>query len=121
MFVSLCLCMCVCVCVCLSLLVSVYESVSVSVSVYVCVSVCVSVSVCVCVCVCVCSTQIDSKSSPKTGNKTTRGWGDTEAKINRKMASQLALESVSRELGTALRGILKMLRNAMPSSRGDRF
>ena len=45
----------------------------------------------------------------------------TEAKINWKMAPQLALESDPGKLGTAARSIFKMLRNAVPNSPGDRF
>ncbi len=44
-----------------------------------------------------------------------------EAKKNRKMATDWPWGRDAVELGTALRSIVKMLRNAVPKSPGDRF
>ena len=45
----------------------------------------------------------------------------TEAKINYKMAPNWPQNRSPGEFGTALRNILKMLRNAVPNSPGNRF
>ena len=45
----------------------------------------------------------------------------TAAKINRKMGPNWPETRSPGEVGTALRSIFKMLRNAVPNSPGDRF